>query len=182
MLVVILSLLFRIGLKKHRSLELRASEDSLDAITQFMDEQGSAWGMRKEVVTRATDAAYEVVNSLRSLPLRSELIILRSLWDELRLDLEVDYEGIPIELADSMPGLDELGTQAGVAQLAGYMIRQYSDRVRVRERNGGCRCATALRPLVRKTKRRSPLGEAISPLTLAGRHTILRRPSPRRFG
>lgn len=138
-LVVIFSVLFRIGLKKQRSLELRADEDSLDAITQFMDEQGAAWGMRKEVVVRATDAAYEVVNNVRTLPLRSDLIILRTVWDELRLDLEIEYEGIAIELADSMPAIEEMGTPAGVAQLAGYLIRRYADRVRIREKGGVCR-------------------------------------------
>lgn len=137
--VVILSMLFRIGLKKQSSLELRADHDSLDEITSFMDEQGSAWGMRKEVVTRATDAAYEVVNNVRQLPLRSDLITLRTEWDELRLDVEIEYAGIPIELADTMPSLEEMGTEAGIAQLAGYVIRQYADRVRVREKNGLCR-------------------------------------------
>lgn len=138
-LVVILSLLFRIGVKKQRSLELRTGQDHLDEITLFMDDQGSAWGMRKEVVTRATDAAYEVVNNLGLLALRSDLITLRTTWDEFRLDLDVEYAGPAIEIADSMPALEEMGTQAGSAHLAGYLIRQYADRVRIREKNGLCR-------------------------------------------
>jgi xanthine permease XanP len=138
-LVVILSLLFRIGLKKQRSLELRSGEDSLDSVMHFMDEQGSAWGMRKEVVSRATDAAYEVANNLQQLPLRSEIITLRTVWDELSLDLEIEYDGLPCELADSMPTIEEMGTEAGRAQLAGFLIRQYADRVRIREKNGLCR-------------------------------------------
>ncbi|MGA9802644.1 MAG: solute carrier family 23 protein [Terriglobales bacterium] len=138
-LVVILSLLFRIGLKKQRSLELGTGHNHLDEITQFMDDQGSAWGMRQEVVSRATDAAYEVVNNLGLLPLRSEIITLRTSWDELRLDLEIEYAGPPLELADTVPALEEMGTQAGVAQLAGYLIRQYADRVKIREKNGLCR-------------------------------------------
>lgn len=137
--VVILSLLFRIGLKKQSELELRADHDSLDQITQFMGEQGSAWGMRKEVVSRATDAAYEAINNLQLMPLRSEIIVLRTVWDELRLDLEIEYAGPRIELANAMPTLEEMGTQAGVAHLAGYIIRQYADRVRIREKNGLCR-------------------------------------------
>ncbi len=43
------------------------------------------------------------------------------------------------ELADSVPALEEMGRQAGVAQLAGYLIRQYADRVKIREKNGLCR-------------------------------------------
>ncbi len=137
-LVVILSLLFRIGLRKQRSLELRTGHDHLDEITQFMDDQGSVWGMRKEVVTRATDAAYEVINNLGLLPLRSEVITLSTSWDELRLDLDIEYDGPAIELANSMPALEEMGTEAGAAQLAGYLIHQYADRVKIREKNGVC--------------------------------------------
>lgn len=92
-LVVFLSLLFRIGLKKRSSLELQAGKDHLNEITVFMESQGAAWGMRKEVVTRATDAAFETVNNVGSLPLKSDIITLRSTWDELRLDLEVEYHG-----------------------------------------------------------------------------------------
>ncbi len=138
-LVVILSLLFRVGIKKQRSLELRAGSEHLDEITQFMEDQGSAWGMRKEVVTRATDAAYEVVNNLGLLPLRSEIITLNTSWDELRLDLNIEYSGPAIELANTMPALEEMGTEAGAAHLAGYLIRQYADRVKIREKNGVCR-------------------------------------------
>jgi xanthine permease XanP len=138
-LVVLLSLLFRIGLRKESRLELRAGQDNFDKITQFMDDQGSAWGMRKEVVSRATDAAYEVVNNLGLLPLRSNDMTLSTSWDELRLDLEIEYAGPPIELADSMPALEHMGTEAGSVHLAGYLIRQYADRVRIREKNGLCR-------------------------------------------
>jgi xanthine permease XanP len=137
-LVVVLSLFFRIGLKKNRTLELRTGHDHLDEITHFMEEQGSAWGMRSEVVSRATDAAYEVVNNLSLLPLRSEAITMRTSFDELRLDVEIEYDGPPIEIADTMPTLEEMGTQSGSMRLAGFLIRQYADRVRVREKNGIC--------------------------------------------
>src|SRR5262249_49740965 len=73
-LVVIFSLLFRIGLKKQSTLQLSTGAGNLDQLAQFMDDQGSAWGMRKEVVSRAADAAYEVINNLRLLPLRSDVI------------------------------------------------------------------------------------------------------------
>ena len=138
-LVVTLSLLFRIGLKKRQSLELQTGRDHHYGISQFMENQGSAWGMRKQVVTRATDAAYEAVNNVGLLPLRSDIITLRTTWDELRLDLEIEYAGPAIELATSLPVLEEMGTPAGVAQMAGYIIRHYADRVRIHEKNGICR-------------------------------------------
>lgn len=135
-LVVLLSLLFRIGLKKRSSLELQAGKDHLSDITVFMESQGAAWGMRKEVVTRATDAAFETVNNVGTLPLNSQVITLRSTWDELRLDLEVEYQGPLIELSSSLPTLEEMAGPDGAARLAGFMIHQYADKVRTRERNG----------------------------------------------
>lgn len=135
-LVVVLSLLFRIGLKKQSTLELAVGRDHLNDITQFMEDQGAAWGMRKEVVTRATDAAYETFNNVAMLALASGVVKLRTTWDELRLDVELEYAGPPVELADTLPAVEEMGTPAGVAQMAGYLIRQYADKVRIREKNG----------------------------------------------
>jgi len=135
-LVVVLSLVFRIGLKKQRSLELEVGKDPLNEIAIFMETQGAAWGMRKEVVTRATDAAYETVNNVSMLALTSDRILLRSTWDELRLDLEIEYAGPEIELANSLPTPEEMATPEGISRLAGYMIHQYADKVRTREKNG----------------------------------------------
>ena len=135
-LVVVLSLMFRIGLKKQRSLELEVGKDHLEDITDFMETQGAAWGMRKEVVIRAADATYETVNNVSMLPLTSDTITLRSTWDELRLDLEIEYAGPVVELANSLPTPEEMATPEGVRRLAGYMIHQYADKVRTREKNG----------------------------------------------
>ena len=85
--------------------------------------------MRKEVVSRAADAAYKVINNLRLLPLRSDVITVTSVWDELRLDVEIEYSGPTIELADSLPAIEEMSTETGIAHLAGYLVRRYADRV-----------------------------------------------------
>ena len=88
---------------------------------------------------RAADAAYKVINNLRLLPLRSDVITVTSVWDELRLDVEIEYSGPTIELADSLPAIEEMSTETGIAHLAGYLVRRYADCVRIREKNGICR-------------------------------------------
>lgn len=136
-LVVFLSVLFRIGVKKHRTLELTLGEDNLSKIAEFMEEQGSAWGMRREVVARATDAIYELVTN-GNLPARSPKILARTDFDEFGLEAELEYEGDPVELADEMPSLEDLASGRGVARLSGYMVRQYADRVKVKQRGSTC--------------------------------------------
>ena len=136
-LVVLLSVLFRIGVKKQRTLELIHGEDNLSKISEFMEEQGSAWGMRREVVSRASDALYEVVTN-GALNLLSPEVKVRTEFDEFGLDADVEYEGEPIQLADEMPSLEDLASGSGISRLAGYMVRQYADRVKVKQRGSTC--------------------------------------------
>lgn len=136
LIAVALNLLFRIGLAKESTLNLRPGEDNLDEITRFMDEQGAAWGMRREVVTRATDAIYEFVSNAGVLDLQSPTTKIVAHFDELRLDVEIEYEGSPIALTNTLPTVEELASGSGVASLSRYLIRASADQVRVKKANG----------------------------------------------
>jgi len=131
-IAVALSLLFRLGLKKVSKLELVYGKDNLDEISRFMEEQGSAWGMRRDVVQRGTDAIYEFVTNAGNLQLRSSKIEVTAQFDEFHLDLEIQYDGPPIDLTDRMPTVEELAAGAGVAALSHYLIRESADEVRVK--------------------------------------------------
>jgi NCS2 family nucleobase:cation symporter-2 len=137
-LVVVLNLVFRIGVNKKSSFEVVPSQDNLDKITAFMDEHGSAWCMRRDVVSRATDAVYEFVTNASSLQMRSPSVRVAAEFDEYRLDVEMSYEGLPVELADEPPTPDAIAGGKGIPALSGYIIRQYSDRVRVKQDGPTC--------------------------------------------
>ena len=55
-LVIVLNLLFRIGVKTRAELLLSGSDNASDKIFAFMKNQGALWGARKEVIVRATSA------------------------------------------------------------------------------------------------------------------------------
>jgi len=137
-LVVLLNILFRIGVKKRSGFEIAPADDNLDKITGFMEEQGAAWGMRRDVVSRATDAIYEFVTNASSLQLQSPSVRINTVFDEYHLDVELSYEGMPVELADEAPSLDAIASGKGIAALSGYIIRQYSDRVKVKQEGDTC--------------------------------------------
>ncbi len=66
-LVVGLTLLFRIGVAKYRRAELIPDgRGNLYEITQLLLQQGATWGMRTEVVMHATDAIHELMIALQS--------------------------------------------------------------------------------------------------------------------
>ena len=135
-IAVALSLLFRIGLSKQGTIELVSGKNNLDDISRFMDEHGAAWGMRREVISRATDAVYEFVTNAGNLNLRSPVISVSAQFDEFRLDIEIEYHGDPIELTSELPTTEELANGAGVEMLSHYIIRESADRVRVKKCNG----------------------------------------------
>jgi len=135
-IAVALSLLFRIGLAKRGRLELVSGRNNLDDISRFMDELGSAWGMRREVVSRATDAIYEFVTNAGELQLRSLELMVEAEFDELSLDVEIEYDGTPLKITNRMPTMEELASGEGVSLLSQYLICQSADQVKVKQRNG----------------------------------------------
>lgn len=108
-------------------------DNTLDVIGRFMEEQGAAWGMRREVISRATDSAYEFVMNAGVLELRSLVVKIVAQFDEFHLDLEIEYDGPPITMSDRMPTVEELANGTGVAMMSQYMIRELADQVRVKK-------------------------------------------------
>jgi xanthine permease XanP len=138
-LVVFLSFLFRLGLAKKRVLIFHPGKDSLDLIHDFMEEQGAAWGMRREVEMRAVQAVHEVILSVVSLNPSLEQLQVIFQFNEFNLNAEVNYSGVAPVLTGTAPTAEELSTNAGIAALSGYMIRGYADRVRVKQSDDSTR-------------------------------------------
>ena len=136
-LVVLLNLLFRIGIAKRRRFELVPGPDNRDTISRILEEQGAAWGMRKEVVLRAIDALTEFMTSAHiRLQLSSPTVAVEVEFDEFKLEIDIDYDGLPVHLPEELPPFEALADEDGIALLSGYMIRQYADGVKVTSQNG----------------------------------------------
>ncbi|HTQ95642.1 MAG TPA: solute carrier family 23 protein [Candidatus Acidoferrum sp.] len=139
-LVVSLSLLFRLGIAKRISFEV-VPGGAMDKINSVMEDQGAAWGMRREVVTRAVQAVNETVISALAFNPELERVQVSIEFDEFKLEADVEYEGVPIQLADSAPSPESLFTDEGIALLSTYMIRQFVDRIRIKAHKNVCRVA-----------------------------------------
>jgi xanthine permease XanP len=139
-LVVSLSLLFRLGIARRVSFEV-VPGDVMEKINSMMEEQGAAWGMRREVVIRAVQAVNETVISALAFNPGLERVQVSIEFDEFKLDADVEYEGVPIQLAESAPSPETLFTDDGIALLSTFMIRQFVDRIRIKAHRGVCRVA-----------------------------------------
>ena len=67
-LSIVLNLIVRIGITRHQSFELKPGVDTSQKIFDFMENQGAAWGARKDIVYRAMAALNEFMESARFLP------------------------------------------------------------------------------------------------------------------
>src|SRR5271154_6617445 len=142
-LVVSLSLLFRLGIARRVSLEVVPGDD-MEKFDSMMEEHGAAWGMRREVVISAVQAVHETVNSALAFNPGLERVQVSIEFDEFKLAADLEYEGVPIQLAESLPSFESMGTPEGVALLSTFMIRQFADRVRIKAHKGACRIELTL--------------------------------------
>jgi NCS2 family nucleobase:cation symporter-2 len=139
-LVVVLNLLLRIGIRTRVALELEPRADSAEKIFAFMQVQGGAWGARKEVIDRATYAMNEFMEAAGTLDLARSKIGAEVSFDEFNLDLDLRYDGVLMEFPQQRPTqTDLLSDETGVAKLAGFLIRNYVDRIKSDWADGRCR-------------------------------------------
>jgi len=129
---VALNLIFRIGIAKKTSLVLNPGENLSEAIEHFMEEQGRAWGARSEVIYKAKAAMSEFYEAVVENALTRKPVVMTVRFDEFNLDVDMAYEGKPIELAASRPDARDLLTDPDAPlRLAGYMIRSLADQAAV---------------------------------------------------
>ncbi|MFO7446012.1 MAG: solute carrier family 23 protein [Ignavibacteriaceae bacterium] len=138
-LVIILNLVFRIGITKKQTLELTPGSGNSRTIYNFMENNGSKWGARREVIQRATSAINEFNESAASLNLVQGSVRIDVSYDEFNIDVQINYKGQPMSFPDSRPTeASLLDDDNALVSLSGFMIRQYADQFRQQETNGCC--------------------------------------------
>jgi len=131
-LLVTLSLFFRLGVSKERRFVFHPATETMEKVHNIMEEQGGLWGMRREVEVRAEHAIHEVIASVMRLNPFLRAIDITLEFNELKLIAAVEYGGAGPLLVDAPPTPEQMATEEGIAALSGYMIHSYADKVRVK--------------------------------------------------
>ncbi|WAC06911.1 MAG: purine/pyrimidine permease [Thermodesulfobacteriota bacterium] len=139
--VIVLNLIFRIGIAKRNGLVLDTKEkEVMETLRTFMENQGGAWGARREVIKRAEYALSEFMESLIGLQLTEGPVSLEVSFEEMSLDLSLNYKGRPLEFPPQVPSAaDLLEDKTAVFRLSGFIIKNYVDRIKTVEKDGRCR-------------------------------------------
>ena len=137
---IVLNLLFRVGIAKSQAIELEPGIDSSEKIFTFMENQGSLWGARKEVIYRAISALNEFMESANELQLAKGKIKTDVSFDEFNLDMNIIYQGALMEFPETKPTEDELlHDQSAFTRLSGFLMRSHADKVKSSVKDGQCR-------------------------------------------
>jgi NCS2 family nucleobase:cation symporter-2 len=136
---ILLNLLFRIGVAKHKTIELQPGTNTSDTIFEFMEKQGTVWGARKEVIYAAIAAMNEFMEVVAARELTKRPVTMDVRFDEFNLDVAISYTGALIEFPDRKPTIEEMcADPAATSRLAGYLVGHYADRVSTRCENDIC--------------------------------------------
>ena len=135
---ILLTLLFRIGIASHQVIELNMAEYP-ERLAAFLEENGEAWGARREVVHRVLFTVEELLQLIEIEQLATGKVRLDVGFEEFSMTAKVSYPGTAPILPQSRPSEEELIADEGAAgKLSGFLVRRYARRIQVEQKNGIC--------------------------------------------
>ncbi len=134
-----LNAIFRIGARRRAVLNIDPHAIDFDATQSFMEGRGGLWGARRDVITRATYAAQQLIEVIADNCEPRGPIALSGSFNEFDLIVEARYTGNLLELPERRPTPDEIHDHVdGVRLLAGFLLRHNADRSSASRRGDIC--------------------------------------------
>ena len=131
-----LNFCFQIGQRKRVMLTVDPVRLDTEVLGRFIEERGSQWGARRDVVVRAEFAVQELADTIAHTCKTRGPMTLAASFDEFNLDIELRYAGDRFEASDTRPALDEIANEDGARRLSGFLVTRYADKVTTTERDG----------------------------------------------
>lgn len=128
---IVLNLLLRIGIKKSVVLSFVPGEEFTEKIFSVMEKQGGKWGARKEVIFKVRAAMNELMEVITGSGIwKHEKVEMKVIFDEIKLNVDVHYQGGKLEVSSVRPEPDSLlKNDKSYLQLAGYLAAKLADKV-----------------------------------------------------
>jgi NCS2 family nucleobase:cation symporter-2 len=134
---LVLNLIFRMGVKRARSLTIAPGHVDPARIEEFLQESGEQWGARADVIERAKFNLVQSIEAIVEGCQPREPLEVEATFDEFNVDIRVSYNGPLIELPDKRPSNEEImESEDGHRRLAGFMLRRHADRVSATQKAG----------------------------------------------
>jgi len=129
LVVLGLNLLFRIGIKKRVTMMIDSAALDSREVTAFVERNAGVWGARRDVTNRIEFAVQQTLEAIVAYCAAKGPIRLDLSFDEFVINADVAYQGKPMEFPVQPPSKDDLlDSEESFPQLAGFLVRQYTDR------------------------------------------------------
>jgi NCS2 family nucleobase:cation symporter-2 len=130
---IVLNLLFRLGIAQKTELVCFSHKKDSQAVFNFMEKSGAAWGAREDVIQKAALALNECIELLQTAE-QAETLNITASYDEYNVDILLAYAGRVPALSAEKPSPERiLDDENGAALLAGYMIQRLADRATTKQ-------------------------------------------------
>lgn len=136
---IVLNQIFRIGVSQTGTMELGGIH-AVKELTEFLEERGSDWGARRDVMTRAGMAVGEALEKLNGSGMANWPMTLKATFDEYKVILELAYDGELVSLepkrAIDLEALleDDDALENAVSNISGVLIGQLADKASSEQR------------------------------------------------
>ena len=136
-MAVLLNIVFRIGIAKKVTIDIEAKPRAQREALAFLQKNGAAWAARREIIDKAGDALSELVETLVVHGMAVGQMRVKAAFNELNLNVSVEYDGDALDLPEEPPEAEELiSDKQAHRNLAGFLIRQYADKVELSQTGG----------------------------------------------
>lgn len=140
LIVLSLSIVFRAGVSRNRSISIPIDENRFEAISQFLHVAAATWGMRQQPLSRAVAASIEFLELAPDLVSPGSPIKVSLFGDDTELKVRISYRGSVLKLGeDSGLDIDDLdGDSAQRARFAKALLTRLCGEIQAFEERGDC--------------------------------------------
>jgi NCS2 family nucleobase:cation symporter-2 len=133
-----LNLVFRIGIRRQVDFPVQVGTTTTQQMEDFVTRTAATWGARQDTVGRVKVALVEATEVVSELADRAHPVTLRLAYDEFDIDLTVTWRGEAFDLRETPPTQEDFLQERGHHLMAGFLIRQRTDRAGVTSEDGMC--------------------------------------------
>ena len=133
-----LNLVFRIGVRRKVDFPVQVGITSIQEMEDFVTRTAGSWGARQDTLGRVKFTLLEAAEVISELAERAHPVTLSMTYDEFDVDLTLTWRGGALELRDAPPTQEDFLEERGHHLMAGYLIRQRTDRASSTLEDGLC--------------------------------------------
>ena len=137
LVAILINPLLRLGIRQQVGLTVALGAADHAAVNAFVARAGAGWGARREIIEQAQGSIAECLDAIADAELAQGDGRLTLGFNELQLDVRINWQGMPLELSAARPTKAELLTDDGAAaRMAGYLVSRLASQVTSRAANG----------------------------------------------